>query len=102
MDECIFCKIVAGKVPANKQYEDIEFLAFDDIAHEASVHVVVIPKKHVHDLREVDSDLVGRLQTVLPKIADKLGLGNDYQINLNAGRYQEVPHLHYHLKGGVK
>lgn len=102
MQDCIFCKIVAGKIPANRRFEDDEILAFDDIAHEASVHVVVIPKKHVRDLREVDSGLAGRLQTALPKIADKLSLGNDYQINLNAGRYQEVPHLHYHLKGGVK
>lgn len=101
-NDCIFCKIVAGSVPANKQYEDEELLAFDDIAHEAPVHVVVIPKQHVNDLQEADSAMVGRLQTTLPKIAVKLGLGSDYQVNLNAGKYREVPHLHYHLKGGMK
>mgnify|MGYP001576169504 CR=1 FL=1 len=102
MQDCIFCKIVGGKIPSNKQYEDAEFLAFDDIAHEAPVHVVVVPKKHVRDLLDIDYALVGRLQLILPKIADKLGLRNDYQVYLNSGKYQEVQHLHYHLKGGEK
>lgn len=100
MQDCIFCKIVSGEVSVNKQYEDAEFLAFDDIAHEAPVHVVVVPKKHVQDLLDIDYALVGRLQLILPKIAEKLGLGRDFQINLNSGKYQEVQHLHYHLKGG--
>lgn len=101
-DGCLFCKIVSGAIPANKRYEDEEFLAFDDIAHDVPVHVLVIPKKHVLDLSVIDGELVGRLQITLPKIAAKLGLGSNYQVSLNAGKYQEVPHLHYHLKGGEK
>lgn len=101
-DDCLFCKIISGAVPATKRYEDDEFLAFDDIARDAPVHVVVIPKKHILDLSKVDAMLVGKLQTTLPKIAAKLGLGSNYQVSLNAGKYRQVSHLHYHLKGGEK
>ncbi len=97
---CVFCKIILGVIPAKKQYEDDEFLVFDDIAHTAPIDVLVVPKNHVLDLNTADVDMLGKLQAKLPKIADKLGIGSGYRIILNAGKYQEVPHLHYHLKGG--
>lgn len=75
-------------------------LAFNDVNPQALVHVLVIPKDHVGSLAEIDESLAGKIQKVLPKIAVQVGLGEDYQVILNAGRYQEVHHLHYHLKGG--
>lgn len=98
--DCLFCKIVAGKIPATRRYEDPEFLAFDDISHQAPVHVLIIPKVHVKDLVDAPITLVGKLQNLIPDLAKKLAIAEAYKVNLNAGRYQEVPHLHYHLKGG--
>lgn len=101
-DECIFCKIVDGLVSAKIEYQDDEVVAIWDVKPQAPVHVLVMPKKHVNDVKEADSIILGKLQKVIGELAEKLNITNGYQVLLNAGRYQEVPHLHYHLKGGMK
>lgn len=98
--DCVFCKIIAGDIPSKTRYEDSDILAFDDAKPAAPVHVLVIPKMHVSGISEMSAELAGKLQLSIPKIAEKMGLDQNYQVNLNAGRYQEVPHLHYHLRGG--
>jgi histidine triad (HIT) family protein len=105
MTECIFCKIVAGQIPAHKIYEDADCLAFKDIYPKASVHILVIPKAHIVSLQEVDEahiPLLGRLSILLNKIAKEAGLDNGFRTIINAGPggHQEVPHLHYHILGG--
>ena len=106
MADCLFCKIIAGDIPADKVYEDEEFLAFRDIAPKAPVHILVVPKKHISSLeesQEEDAPLLGRLQLVLKNIARDQGVAaSGYRIVNNCGRDagQVVFHIHYHLLGG--
>jgi histidine triad (HIT) family protein len=105
MDDCIFCKIVAGEIPSDKVYEDEEFLAFHDIRPVAPVHFMVIPKSHVPSLEDCDErhrDMLGRLMLLMARLAREQGLGNGFRTVINTGRGggQEVPHLHVHAFGG--
>ena len=107
MDNCLFCKIIKGKIPSNKVYEDDEILAFKDINPQAPVHVLVVPKKHIpcaKDIKVEDEALIGRMFTVINKIAEDLKLENGFRIVNNCGEDggQEVMHLHFHLLGGKK
>lgn len=102
----IFGKILRGEIPCTKVYEDADFLAFNDIAPKAPVHVLVIPKSHLEglqDAQETDADLLGRLMVTANKIASQLGLNEQgYRLITNAGKGagQEVPHLHLHILSG--
>jgi len=106
--ECIFCRIVAGEIPAKKVYEDDEVVAFEDIRPQAPVHVLVIPRRHiptVNALADDDASLVGRLVLVAKKIAAERGIAESgYRLVLNCNRDsgQEVFHIHLHLLGGRK
>lgn len=108
MDDCLFCKIVAGEIPSQKVYEDELVYAFKDIAPAAPVHVLIIPKKHImssiDDITEENSAIVAHIFTVAAKIAKDLGLTNGYRIVNNCGEEggQSVMHLHFHLIGGRK
>ena len=104
--ECLFCRIVAGEIPARKAAEDDLVLAFHDIAPRSPTHVLVIPKSHIPsaaDLAEDDGPLLGRLFATLASIAREAGIAGDgYRIVSNVGRWggQSVDHLHFHLMGG--
>ena len=107
MEDCIFCKIIKGEIPSNKVYEDDEILAFKDINPMAPVHILVIPKKHIesaNDISEEDELLIGRMFTVIKKLAKENNLDNGYRIVNNCGEDggQAVKHLHFHLLGGRK
>lgn len=102
----IFGKILRGEIPADKIYEDDFILSFRDIQPKAKIHVLVIPKKRIEDLRNAkpeDKEILGHLMTKIPEIAEKAGLSeNGFRMIANNGEHasQEVPHLHYHLLGG--
>lgn len=104
--DCIFCKIVAGEIPADKVYEDDQVLAFKDINPQAPVHVLVIPKRHVESLAtagEADADTLGHLLTVAAQVARETGVAESgYRVVLNTGRDggMAVFHLHAHVLGG--
>ncbi|MDR0512780.1 MAG: histidine triad nucleotide-binding protein [Treponema sp.] len=106
MSDCIFCKIIAGELPANKVYEDDDVLAFDDIKPKAPVHLLVIPKKHIANIMEVapeDSDLLGRLFFKAQEIAKIAGCGEKgarFVVNCKSDGGQTVNHLHCHIFGG--
>lgn len=105
MADCLFCKIVKGKVPARKVYEDSDVLAFYDIHPLAPVHVLVIPKKHIIRLSDAGSEdvnLLGKLQLTAAKIARKLKIDDAFRVSLCNGEKagQSVFHIHYHLRGG--
>ena len=108
MDDCIFCKIINKEIPANIVYEDEEMLAFRDINPVAPVHILVIPKKHIEkvtNLERSDEELVGRIFTTINKIALQEGIAEDgFRIVVNCGENggQEVKHLHFHIIGGQK
>ncbi len=105
--DCIFCKIVAGQIPARKVFEDEELLAFHDIHPWAPVHVLVIPKLHIASLAEVEPQhhaLLGRMLGLAPRLMKELGVVNGFRTVINTGRDggQEVPHLHMHVFGGPR
>ncbi|MDE2600504.1 MAG: histidine triad nucleotide-binding protein [Rhodocyclaceae bacterium] len=105
MSDCIFCKIVEGKIPSKKVYEDDEFLAFHDINPAAPVHILVIPKQHVESLKDCNEShapMLGKLFVKLAAIALDQGLVDGYRTIVNTGRVggQEVYHLHAHILGG--
>lgn len=103
--DCLFCKIVAGSIPVERQYEDGELLAFADINPQAPAHLLVIPKKHIPSLAHAegeDAPLLGKLMAAAAELARSKGLDNGYRIVVNTGDDggQTVHHLHLHLLGG--
>jgi histidine triad (HIT) family protein len=108
MSDCIFCKIVEGKIPCTKIYEDDQILAFDDIHPMAPVHVIVIPKKHVSTLMDIDtksSSVTNNLINAAQKVVQIKGIaarGFRTVINCNDEGGQIVFHLHMHVLGGRK
>lgn len=105
-ENCVFCRIVRGEIPAKKIFEDDEMIAFDDISPLAPVHFLVIPKRHIptlDDLGPGDEGLVGRLMLRAAAIAREKGVADDgYRqiVNCRANGGQEVFHLHLHVLGG--
>ncbi|MDO8584274.1 MAG: histidine triad nucleotide-binding protein [bacterium] len=100
----IFCKIIAGEIPAEKIAETSDWVAIHDIHPKAPVHVLVIPKKHV-ELQDIDSALAGTLLVGVREVARKLEIDKaGFRVMINHGEHggQEVPHLHLHLLGGKK
>lgn len=105
MSDCIFCKIVAGEIPAKKLYEDDEVVAFWDISPQAPVHFLVIPKKHLAapvDVTEEDDQVVGKMIRVGAKLATENGVADGFRVIFNNGKKagQEVFHIHMHIMGG--
>lgn len=106
--ECVFCKIIARKIPSKIEFENDEIMAFGDILPQAPVHLLVIPKRHIAktpDLKDDDVLLVGRVLLAASDLARQKGLDeHGYRIVINSGADagQEVPHLHVHLLGGRK
>ena len=105
--DCLFCKIINGDIPSKKVYEDDYVFAFYDIAPQAPVHILVIPKVHIPSMDGVtaeNADVVAKIFTVIPKIAAEAGLVNGYRVISNCGddACQSVKHLHFHIVGGAQ
>jgi histidine triad (HIT) family protein len=105
MSDCLFCKIIAGDIPADKIYEDDDVLAFRDISPQAPSHFLVIPKKHISDLSgigEEDDGLAGKVVRVGAELAAQEGLDGGYRVVFNNGPdgCQTVFHIHMHVLGG--
>ena len=108
MEDCIFCKIVKGEIPSSKVYEDEDILAFKDINPVTPVHILVIPKKHIESLNNIepeDEKLLGKIFLTIKQIANEQGIAEKgYRVVNNCGEDggQEVKHLHFHILGGKK
>lgn len=107
MNDCIFCKIIAGDIPSDTVYEDEQVLVFKDVNPRAKVHLLMIPKQHIVSLAELNGDdapLMGHMMTLLPVLAKEQGLNSGFRTIINTGKGggQEVFHLHIHLLGGGK
>ncbi len=106
MENCIFCKIIAGEIPSKKAYEDEDVLAFHDIDPKAPAHVLIIPKKHMKSVLELqaeDDALLAKLFRVAQKLAAELNVAESgFRLVLNTGEQggQTVDHLHMHILGG--
>lgn len=105
--DCLFCAIIKGDIPSKKVYEDEWCYAFHDIAPQAPVHCLVVPKEHIASadaVTEENSSSVAKIFEAIPKIAKELGLDNGYRVVSNIGEdgCQSVKHLHFHVLGGKK
>jgi len=105
MSGCIFCDIVAGKIPSKNVHEDDLAVAFHDVSPKAPTHILVIPRDHVPDLDAAEpgrEPLLGHLMLVAKKVAAEAGLSNGYRVVVNRGADggQTVDHLHLHVLGG--
>ena len=106
-ENCLFCKIIAGDIPSKKAFEDENILAFHDIAPQAPVHILVIPKQHIPSADGVNAEnsaVVAKIFEAIPNIAKDAGLANGYRVITNCGddACQSVKHLHFHIMGGKK
>ena len=106
MDDCIFCKIVTGDIPADIVYQNDHVVAFRDLDPQAPTHILVIPRRHIarlNDLQESDADIIGQLVLAAAEIARQEGIAEDgYRtiLNCNDDGGQTVFHIHLHLLGG--
>jgi histidine triad (HIT) family protein len=105
MNDCLFCRIIKGEMPARKVYEDDYTYAFEDIHPQAPTHILIVPKKHIRGLKEAtvdDADVIGRSHLVAAQLARERSIENGYRtvLNVGPGAGQSVFHLHVHLLGG--
>lgn len=106
MEECIFCKIINKQIPSDIIYEDEQIIAFNDIHPVAPIHILIIPKKHIPSLVEIekeDEKLIGNIYGIINKIAEAKNIKEKgYRVIVNCGKDggQEVQHLHFHLLAG--
>jgi histidine triad (HIT) family protein len=105
MTDCIFCRIVEGRIPSRKVYEDDDMLAFHDINPVAPVHFMIVPKRHVDSLAQVDAShaaVLGRMMAIAGRLAQEQGATDGFRTIINTGRVgrQDVYHLHIHIIGG--
>lgn len=105
MDNCLFCRIARGEIPAKKVYEDDDLLAFHDINPQRPVHVLVIPKRHITSLAhavDTDAAVLGKMLVKANQIALEQGSPNGFRVIINTGEIgqQEVQHVHMHIVGG--
>ena len=105
--DCLFCKIVAGQIPAKRVHEDAQVIAFHDIHPSAPVHILMVPKLHLVSMMEVQAEhqaLLGHMMVLSAGLMRDLGVTGGYRHVLNTGKDggQEVQHLHLHVMGGPR
>src|SRR5512135_611946 len=105
MTDCVFCKIIEGKLPARKIYEDDRVVGFWDARPASPIHILIVPRKHVATLNDIPEDdpILGHMGRVAKSIAQSLGVadsGYRFFVNVNRGGGQVVFHLHAHLVSG--
>lgn len=101
MSDCIFCKIVQGEAEADKVFENEKVIAFESIDPAAEVHTLVVSKKHVTTFMEIeDADLIFEMTKAAQEVVKKKNIESGYKTVFNGGKYQYVPHIHWHVLGG--
>jgi len=104
--DCVFCRIVAGEIPADILYQDEEVIAFRDINPVAPTHLLIIPRKHIPSLAhlpDAETPLIGHMAKIANQLAKEAGIfESGYRLAISCGEQggQVVPHLHMHLLGG--
>jgi len=98
MDDCVFCKIVSGQIPADFVYQDEEIAVFPDIKPQAKTHLIFIPKKHFTDLNDTPNEIILKIKDKILELSKEM---KSYRIIVNGANAQEVKHLHFHLLGEV-
>ncbi|OGE14807.1 hypothetical protein A3F00_04450 [Candidatus Daviesbacteria bacterium RIFCSPHIGHO2_12_FULL_37_11] len=112
MDSCLFCNIIAGKIPSNIIYETDTLVVFPDIHPAADIHFLIVPKEHIREIGKIGlpagkaGEDRGKLLTQIYRVANELVEKNNlkdssYRVLVNGGKAQHIPHLHFHLLGGT-
>lgn len=107
MNDCIFCKIIKGEIPSTKVYEDDDMFIIKDIAPQAPIHLLLLPKQHFANIIEMTDEqaqILGRCLKKLSTLVDDLGLKDGFRLISNKGAHacQSVEHLHIHILGGAQ
>lgn len=100
MAECIFCAIAAGHGPTPLEYETAAVVAFRDIRPQMRVHLLIVPRAHIPsvlDFGPQDGPLLAEMVTVARALVQRLGVADAYRLLFNGGRFQHIPHVHWHL-----
>lgn len=101
MQDCIFCKIAKGEAPSTKEYEDEWIIAFKNIEPVSDIHILITPKNHISSFMDLESkELWSNMLKVAQKLVRDRNIENAYKLVFNGGKYQAIPHLHWHLLGG--
>ena len=106
MADCVFCRIIAGELPADIRYKDTNIVAFPDINPLAPVHLLIVTRKHIPsavEMTDAETGLVGEMTRVAKLLAKREGISETgYRLVINNGKQggQGVPHIHMHLLGG--
>lgn len=103
MSDCVFCKIVNGKLLSEKIVETTNVIAFYDRDPSAETHILIVPKKHIEtfmDIKKEHMNILGQMLSVAQRLIEDKKIGKKYKLVINGGEYQYVPHLHWHLLGG--
>ena len=104
MDDCIFCKIINREIPKDFNYESDTIVVFPDINPAAEIHLLIVPKQHIGEIKDLgkgQGNLLEDVYGVVNKLVEENNLTDDlYRVVVNGGKAQHVPHLHFHLLGG--
>lgn len=102
--DCIFCRIVKKEIPAKVVLEDEDIISFEDIHPSADIHILIVPKIHIKNFKELEEkhkDILLKVYVTATKLVGQFNLENDfYRVVVNGGKAQEIPHLHFHFLGG--
>ncbi|HEX7042485.1 MAG TPA: HIT domain-containing protein [Patescibacteria group bacterium] len=101
MDDCIFCKIANREIPKEFTYEDEEIMVFPDIHPQKPVHLLIVPKKHIHDFSKLETgEVLDKVRQVIQTMIREFNLNHEgFRIVINGGGAQVIDHLHFHLMG---
>ena len=103
-DDCVFCKIVKGEIPASVEQDADDVIAFKSIDLASDVHVLIVPKKHISSFESIDvqkhKTIISEMFEVAQALIKKNGIQNGHKLIFNGGQYQAIKHLHWHLLGG--
>ncbi|OGM23186.1 hypothetical protein A2961_03580 [Candidatus Woesebacteria bacterium RIFCSPLOWO2_01_FULL_39_21] len=100
MKDCVFCKIVKGELPSTKEYEDKDVLVFQNIKPAAETHLLIVPKKHKSSFMDLSGSDISSMFEVAQKLIKDKKLSDGYKLVFNGGKFQFVPHIHWHLLAG--
>ncbi len=96
MKDCVFCKIIKEETKNIFLYQDLDFVVFNSNALAAEHHLLIVPKNHINSFMELSNEILG-MTKVAQKMVKDLNLSDGYKMIFNGGKYQEVPHVHWHL-----
>lgn len=100
MDNCIFCKIIKKEAPTTIDFEGDSIVAFRSKFPVAEIHVLLVPKTHIDTFFDLDDKTIADLKNVAKQVIEKLKIKGGYKLVVNGGKYQAIPHFHWHLLAG--